>query len=210
MRRKETRRQRLKNASDEMNGRIQNHRKETHPTNTHSRSPRFDDAEEEENDSNLFQSESQNHNKIKRMSEHNSSYEENLVPDDLDPSLNNNLKSISRRSRSDASGSDHESSIELSFQPSENNSRARDKNESDSESVVHIELIYCENCERSTAPATHERFCKTFDANGIPKCVSMRSKKRKVYNAAKVRGSLCVCLHLFVKVLNIQIFPTPT
>ena len=187
-RRKEARRQRLKKSFDEVNdGRIRNH-----PVRNHSRPARYDDAEEEENDSNFYQIKSHNHN-IKKSSEQNLSYDDSHAPDHLDSNLNNNLNSIPRLSRNGRSESESDgSSIELSVKPSKKHSKVIDKNESDSESVVHIELIYCENCERSTAPATHERFCKTLNANGIPKCVAMRSKKRKVYNAAKVRGSSCV------------------
>ena len=70
------------------------------------------------------------------------------------------------------------------------NSR-RQKNDSDGanddDSIVDIELIYCHNCERSYAPATYKKFCLAVDENGVPKCVAMRNKKRKVYNSAKIR-----------------------
>jgi hypothetical protein len=58
----------------------------------------------------------------------------------------------------------------------------------DDNSVVDIQLIYCQHCEKSYAPATYKKFCQTLDANGVPKCVAMHNKKkRKVYNSAKVR-----------------------
>lgn len=57
----------------------------------------------------------------------------------------------------------------------------------DDEAIVDIELIFCHHCQKSYAPATYKKFCQTLDENGVPKCVSMRNKKRKIYNSAKVR-----------------------
>jgi len=56
----------------------------------------------------------------------------------------------------------------------------------DDEDVVDIKLIFCHHCQKSYAPATYKKFCQTLDENGIPKCVSMRNKKRRIYNSAKV------------------------
>ncbi len=67
---------------------------------------------------------------------------------------------------------------------------------SDTESVVDIELVYCPHCQRSSAPATHKRFCQAFDESGVPKCIAMRNKKRKVYNSAKVRDALFHLTHI--------------
>lgn len=43
-------------------------------------------------------------------------------------------------------------------------------------------------------PATYKKFCQTFDENGVPKCVSMHNKKRKVYNSAKVSRYMHRCI----------------
>ena len=70
------------------------------------------------------------------------------------------------------------------------NSRRRNSagdGENDDDSIVDIELIYCQHCERSYAPATYKKFCLAVDENGVPKCVAMRNKKRKIYNSAKIR-----------------------
>ncbi len=75
---------------------------------------------------------------------------------------------------------------------------------SDTESVVDIELIFCPHCQRSSAPATHERFCQIFDNNGVPKCIAMRNKKRKVYNSAKVRNVLFHPTHSYNTHLQIS------
>ncbi len=53
-------------------------------------------------------------------------------------------------------------------------------------SVVNIELIYCQHCKKSYAPATYKKFCQSLDENGVPKCMA-KNKKRRVYNSAKVR-----------------------
>ena len=55
----------------------------------------------------------------------------------------------------------------------------------DEESVVEIELIKCECCKRSFAPKVYE---KHFDDDGQPKCLAQMSKKRAVFNSAKVRN----------------------
>lgn len=54
----------------------------------------------------------------------------------------------------------------------------------DEESVVEIELIQCMHCKRSFAPKVYE---KHFDTDGQPKCLNQMSKKRAVFNSAKVR-----------------------
>jgi hypothetical protein len=64
--------------------------------------------------------------------------------------------------------------------PSENMS----DDQSHDGSVVSIELIYCKHCERSCAPATHQKFCQTLDGDGNPKCLRFK-KKRKIFNSAK-------------------------
>jgi hypothetical protein len=64
--------------------------------------------------------------------------------------------------------------------------KPRQIEEANDQSVVDIDLIYCHHCERSYAPETFRRFCQKVDENGVPKCLSMRNKKRKVFNSAKV------------------------
>lgn len=62
------------------------------------------------------------------------------------------------------------------------NSRRRNSagdGENDDDSIVDIELIYCQHCERSYAPATYKKFCLAVDENGVPKCVAMRNKREK-------------------------------
>lgn len=54
----------------------------------------------------------------------------------------------------------------------------------DEESVVEIELIECDFCKRSFAPKVYE---KHIDQDGQPKCQTQMSKKRAVFNSAKVR-----------------------
>ena len=54
----------------------------------------------------------------------------------------------------------------------------------DEESVVEIELIQCTHCQRSFAPKVYE---KHFGTDGQPKCLNQMSKKRAVFNSAKVR-----------------------
>ena len=61
------------------------------------------------------------------------------------------------------------------------------ENKNDDNEVQDIELVYCEHCEKSYAPATYKKFCQTLDENGVPKCIAMRNKKRRVYNSAKIR-----------------------
>ena len=56
----------------------------------------------------------------------------------------------------------------------------------DEESVVEIELIKCEYCKRSFAPKVYE---KHVDDDGQPKCLTQMSKKRAVFNSAKVRDA---------------------
>ena len=59
----------------------------------------------------------------------------------------------------------------------------------DDSSVVSIELMYCRHCNKSYAPATYQKFCQALDEQGNPKCLSLRNKKRKVFNSAKVCSS---------------------
>lgn len=59
----------------------------------------------------------------------------------------------------------------------------------DDTSVVEIDLIYCHHCQRSYAPKTYEKFCTRLDEKGLPMCMSIRNKKRKVFNSAKVSSS---------------------
>lgn len=54
----------------------------------------------------------------------------------------------------------------------------------DEESVVEIELIQCTHCQRSFAPKVYE---KHFGTDGQPKCLNQMTKKRAVFNSAKVR-----------------------
>lgn len=54
----------------------------------------------------------------------------------------------------------------------------------DEKSVVEIKLIECDFCKRSFAPKVYE---KHFDRDGQPKCANQMSKKRAVFNSAKVR-----------------------
>lgn len=80
--------------------------------------------------------------------------------------------------------------------------KPRQIEEADDQSVVDIDLIYCHHCERSYAPETFKKFCQKVDENGVPKCLSMRNKKRKVFNSAKVsfflnRGFLTPSDHLY-------------
>ncbi|GMI33334.1 hypothetical protein TeGR_g9005, partial [Tetraparma gracilis] len=49
------------------------------------------------------------------------------------------------------------------------------------------DLIDCEHCGKSFAPATYEKICKQFNKDGERKCVAMYKKKRKVFNSAKIR-----------------------
>ncbi len=56
----------------------------------------------------------------------------------------------------------------------------------DDSSVVSIELMYCKHCEKSFVPATYLKFCGALDEEGNPKCLSLKNKKRKVFNSAKV------------------------
>jgi len=83
---------------------------------------------------------------------------------------------------------EHEHNIDTPQSPrSTPNSVSNDVSDGD-DSVVDIQLIYCQHCEKSYAPATYKKFCQTLDENGVPKCIAMRNKKkRKVYNSAKVR-----------------------
>jgi hypothetical protein len=60
------------------------------------------------------------------------------------------------------------------------------ENNDDDASVVKIELIYCQHCKKSYAPATYKKFCQNLDENGVPKCMA-KNKKRRVYNSAKIR-----------------------
>ncbi|KAL9181367.1 hypothetical protein ACHAXT_010172 [Thalassiosira profunda] len=53
----------------------------------------------------------------------------------------------------------------------------------DEDSVVDIELIQCDSCQRSFAPKV---YAKHFDADGQPKCVTA-SERRPVFNSAKAR-----------------------
>lgn len=78
---------------------------------------------------------------------------------------------------------------ELDVDIMENSRRRKDDGDggNDDDSIVDIELIHCHHCERSYAPATYKKFCLAVDENGVPKCVAMRNKKRKVYNSAKIR-----------------------
>ena len=75
----------------------------------------------------------------------------------------------------------------------------------DEESVVDIELIYCQHCEKSYAPATYKKFCQTLDENGTPKCIAMRNKKRKVYNSAKVRKKIAHPPEFVMQVIYISL-----
>jgi hypothetical protein len=76
------------------------------------------------------------------------------------------------------------------------------------EAVVDVELIFCHHCQKSYAPATYKKFCQAVDENGVPKCVSMRNKKRKVYNSAKVRQKIpntpriLLCFARFVNLIH--------
>ena len=61
----------------------------------------------------------------------------------------------------------------------------------DDDSVVSIELIYCQHCKKSYAPERSKKFCQTLDEEGNPKCLALlNKKKRKVYNSAKVNTVL--------------------
>lgn len=67
----------------------------------------------------------------------------------------------------------------------------------DEESVVSIVLIYCEHCKKSYAPETSKKFCQALDEDGNPKCLKLGgSKKRKVFNSAKVRRSKIIMSHM--------------
>jgi len=88
---------------------------------------------------------------------------------------------------------EHEHNMGTSQSPSSTPNSVSNDGSDDDNSVVEIELIYCQHCEKSYAPATYKKFCQTLDENGVPKCVAMRNKKkRKVYNSAKVRMSIYV------------------
>ena len=54
------------------------------------------------------------------------------------------------------------------------------------DAVVNIELIYCQHCKKSYAPATYQKFCQALNEDGVPKCIA-KNKKRRVYNSARVR-----------------------
>ena len=69
----------------------------------------------------------------------------------------------------------------------------RDKNQELGEEVVDMELIYCEHCQRSYTPARSLKLCQSLDANGVPKCLSLRTQKRKVFNSAKVCNTHFIC-----------------
>lgn len=73
--------------------------------------------------------------------------------------------------------------------------KPRQIEENDDQSVVDIDLIYCHHCERSYAPETYKKFCQKVDENGVPKCLSMGKKKRKVYNSAKVSSFVIQDFH---------------
>ena len=77
---------------------------------------------------------------------------------------------------------------------------ATDDEDEDTE-VVKIELIYCQHCQKSYAPATYKKFCLTLDDNGVPKCVSMHNKKRRVYNSAKVRQLASIYTSLSLRLM---------
>ena len=66
----------------------------------------------------------------------------------------------------------------------------------DEESVVEIELIKCECCKRSFAPKVYE---KHVDDDGQPKCLTQMSKKRAVFNSAKVRYNTDVMSHINIQ-----------
>ena len=59
-------------------------------------------------------------------------------------------------------------------------------NKLDDDEFVEIELIKCECCKRSFAPKVYE---KHVDDDGQPKCFTQISKKRAVFNSAKVRDA---------------------
>lgn len=72
-----------------------------------------------------------------------------------------------------------------------------DGDESQDESVVSIELIYCEHCKKSYAPETYRRFCQAVDEDGNPKCLRLGLKKRKMFNSAKVRLLISIQHNIF-------------
>ena len=73
--------------------------------------------------------------------------------------------------------------------------KMKDENVEDlsKEEVVNIELIYCKHCKRSYVPSTSKKLCQSFDENGIPKCLSLGTRKRQVFNSAKVSDTCFRC-----------------
>ena len=100
---------------------------------------------------------------------------------DITPTLQLQQMSLEEDATTSSSGSVNQSQASDS---SDIEQRSNNKLE-DEESVVEIELIKCECCKRSFAPKVYE---KHFDGDGQPKCLSQMSKKRAVFNSAKVRN----------------------
>ncbi len=115
-------------------------------------------------------------------------YDENVRESKVKPYANHDLSPMeSSKSHCITSSSEEKQQKDLNYCETASESG---EGSQDEESVVSIVLIYCEHCKKSYAPETSKKFCQALDEDGKPKCLKLGgSKKRKVFNSAKVRRS---------------------